>query len=272
MKSIAAAVLTLGLAVLAGSAAAQQPAPAAAPATRSFEATFAVIGRGIEVGDFNYRFQQTGNAYSASATRVMKGWVGAALNRSQDYRYSVRGAVAEDGSLRPSAYEHQGGRRREDRPHGRLIRATFTANDVVTTASPGRANMGDPPATPAQRRGVIDQITAIAALITENGDPCGQTLHVYMDGRARFDFAMRAGTVANINSPAYRGPGVRCTVDFRPIAGFGDPQRPATLTFLISNPGPGGMRAPITIEMPTDGFGVVRLEARRVIINGQRLR
>lgn len=266
-RSLAAAALALGLAALAGSATAQQPAP-----TRTFDAVFSVIGRGMNVGDFNYHFQQNGGSYQATATRTMTGWVGAALNHSQDFRYSVRGAVGADGSLRPSAYEHQGGRRAADRPQGKLIRATFTAEDVVTTATPGRANMGDPPATPAQRRGVIDQITAIAALITEDGDPCGQTLRVYMDGRARFDFAMRAGTAVNINSPAYRGPGVRCTVDFRPIAGFGDRQDPATLTFIISNPGAGGMRAPITIEMPTDGFGVVRLEARRVTVNGTRLR
>lgn len=262
-----AAVLALGLAALAGSAAAQQTA-----ATRSFDATYAVIGRGIEVGDFTYHFAQTGNAYQANANRTMKGWVGAALNHSQDYRYAVRGAVAEDGSLQPAAYEHQGGRRREDRPQGRLIRAAFTANDVVTTAAPGRPNMGDPPATADQRRGVIDQITAIAALVTGSGDPCARTLHVYMDGRARFDFIMRPNGAVNITSPAYRGPGVRCTVQFRPIAGFSDPQEAATLSFLISNPGPGGMRAPIIIEMPTDGFGVVRLEARRVTINGTRLR
>jgi hypothetical protein len=32
------------------------------------------------------------------------------------------------------------------------------------------------------------------------------------------------------------------------------------------------MWAPITIEMPTDGVGVVRLEARRLSFNGERLR
>lgn len=267
MKTFAAAALALGLAALAGSATAQQLAP-----TRSFDAVFSVIGRGLNVGDFNYHFQQTGNSYQATATRTMTGWVGGALNHSQDYRYAVRGVVAADGSLRPSNYEHQGGRRSQDRPQGKLIRAVFTENDVVTTATPGRANMGDPPATPDQRRGVIDQITAIAALVIADGDPCARTLHVYMDGRARFDFAMRPNGAVNINSSAYRGPGIRCTVAFRPIAGFADHQDPATLSFLFSNPGPGGMRAPITIEMPTDGFGVVRLEARRVTINGTRLR
>ena len=201
----------------------------------------------------------------------MKGWVGAALNRSQDYNYSVRGVVASDGALRPSAYQHQGGRRRPDRPNGRLIRAEFTANDVITTASPGNPNMGDPPATPAQRRGTIDQLTAIAALLTATGDPCARTLSIYMDGRARFDFVMTPNGAVNINSRAYQGPGVRCRVQFRPIAGFGDPQEAATLNFVLARTS-SGLWAPVTIEMPTDGFGVVRLEARRLTINGTRLR
>jgi hypothetical protein len=252
------------MAALAGSAAAQT-------GERSFEATYAVIARGVEAGEFLYRFRQTGSSYEASATREMKGWVGAALRRSQDYDYSVRGSVTADGALRPSAYQHQGGRRRDDRPNGRLIRATFTADDVVTTASPGRPNMGDPPATPEQRRNVIDQITAIAAMVVADGDPCSRTLRVYMDGRSRFDFVFSPNGRVTINSSAYQGPGVRCRVQFRPIAGFSDPQEAATLTFLFAEER-NGMWAPVTIEMPTDGFGVVRLEARRLNINGARLR
>lgn len=262
MRTLAAAALALGAAALATPAVAQD---------RTFEAIYSVHARGIEAGDFNYSFRQTGSSYTASATREMKGWVGAALNRSQDYTYSVSGAVAADGTLRPFAYQHQGGRRREDRPNGRLIRAEFTGNDVITTASPGRPNMGDPPATPAQRRGTIDQLTAIAAMVTATGDPCARTLHVYMDGRARFDFVLTPNGSVNVNSRAYRGPGVRCRVQFRPIAGFGDPQEPATLNFVFARTD-SGMWAPVTIEMPTDGVGVVRLEARRLTFNGTRLR
>ncbi|WP_395647109.1 DUF3108 domain-containing protein [Terricaulis sp.] len=266
MRKLFASVLAMGLAVLAGSAAAQQQAPA----ERTFEARYVVIGRGVEAGDFNYSFTQSGSTYRASANREMKGWVGAALNRSQDYTYSVVGTVSADGSLHPTTYQHQGGRRREDRPNGRLIRAQFSPGDVVTTAQPGRPNMGDPPATPEQRRNTIDQITAIAAMVTAQGDVCNRTLRVYMDGRARFDFVMQPNGNVNINSRVYRGPGFRCRVQFRPIAGFGDPQEASTLTFLFA-PTPSGMYAPITIEMPTDGVGVVRLEARRLSFNGQRL-
>jgi len=263
MRSLLAAAMTIGLA-LAGPAAAQST-------NRTFEGVYTVHARGVEAGDFNFNFRQTGNSYTAAATREMKGWVGAALNRSQDYTYSVSGAVTAEGALRPSQYQHQGGRRREDRPNGRLIRATFSANDVVTTAAPGRPNMGDPPATQEQRRGTIDQITAIAAMITAEGDVCSRTLRVYMDGRSRFDFVMTPNGTVNVDSRAYQGQGVRCRVQFRPIAGFSDPQEAATLNFVFARTS-SGMWAPITIEMPTDGVGVVRLQARRLTVNGTRLR
>ena len=263
MRLFAAAALALGLAVT-GPAVAQS-------ANRTFEGVYSVHARGVEAGDFTFNFRQSGDSYTATANREMKGWVGAALNRSQDYRYSVRGSVASDGSLRPSAYEHQGGRRRSDRPNGRLVRATFSANDVSTTSVPEGMSMGRPAATAAQRRGVIDQITAIASMITSTTDPCSRTLHVYMDGRSRFDFVLSPNGNVNINSRAYQGPGIRCRVQFRPIAGFSDPQEPATLNFLFARTS-SGMYAPITIEMPTDGVGVVRLEARRLTVNGQRLR
>ncbi len=230
-----------------------------------------MFARGVEAGDFVFRFNQNGAAYTATATREMKGWVGAALRRSQDYRYEVHGVVLADGALRPNAYEHQGGRRRDDRPNGRLVRAAFTASDVVTTSVPTGMSMGDPPATAEQRRNVIDQISAIASMVTTTGDPCSRTLRIYMDGRSRFDFALTPNGDVTINSRAYQGPGVRCRVQFRPIAGFNDPQEPATLTFLFART-QSGMWAPITIEMPTDGVGVVRLDARRIQVNGTALR
>ena len=265
---ILAAALGLGLAALIGPAAAQAPT-----ADRSFEATYTVIARGVEAGDFRFVFRQAGAAYEASATREMKGWVGALLNRSQDYDYSVRGTVAANGVLRPSQYQHQGGRRREDRPNGRLVRAAFTANDVVTTTVPVGMGMGNPPATAEQRRNVIDQITGLAAMVTATGDPCTRTLHIYMDGRSRFDFVLTPNGRVEVNTRAYRGDVQRCRVQFRPIAGFGDPQEPANLTFLFAQTA-SGMYAPVTIEMPVDddNIRVVRLEARRLTVNGVRLR
>ena len=260
MRVFAPALVGLSLAFLVGSASAQ------GTGERRLEAAFDVTARGIEAGEFTYSYVQTAQSYEAQARRRLTGLARLAMGRSQDYTYSVRGAVAANGALRPSAYQHQGGRR------NRLVNAAFTAGDVVTTAEP-HMGMGSPPATPAQRRGVIDQLTAIASLITATGDPCTRTLNVYMDGRSRFDFVLAANGEVNVDTRAYRGRAIRCSVQFRPIAGFSDPQTAETLTFLFART-PSGLYAPIRIEMPTDNdqVGIVRLDARQLAINGAALR
>lgn len=260
------AAFLVGFGLLSGPAFAQNEGR-----NKTFEGRYAVFARGIEAGNFTYRFTQTGAAYEANAERRMTGLVAALTNRSQDYTYSVRGAVDAAGALRPNAYRHQGGRRREDRPNGRLVQAAFSPTDVVTTSVPAGMGMGDPPATAEQKRNVVDQLTAIASMITANGDPCARTVRVYMDGRSRFDFGLSPNGRVTVNTPAYRGEAIRCSVQFTPIAGFSDPQEAAVLTFLFA-PTASGMYAPVQIEMPADDVGVVRLEARALSVNGTALR
>jgi hypothetical protein len=265
MRKFAAFALGLGLMALAGSAAAQ-----ATSADRSVDGSFNVIARGMEAGSFSFHYAQTGGAYDITAQRRLSGLARTLMGNNQDYDYTTPGVVTAAGVLQPHSYQHQGGRRRDDRPNGRVVRTVFTPEDAVTTATP-HMGMGSPPATPAQRRGVVDQLTAIASLITATGDPCSRTVRVYLDGRSRFDFVLTPNGRVNVDTPAYRGQALRCSVQFRPIAGFSDPQEAATLTFLFAQT-PSGMYAPIRIEMPTDDVGVVRLEARRLSFNGDRLR
>lgn len=241
------ALASLGLAALAPAASAQ------APEAARFNVVFSVQARGITAGEYTLSAAYGASTYEVTANRRMTGLVRAAVGSSQDYRYSVRGAIA-GGALTPSEYQHQGGRR------NRLVQAHFSANDVLTVATP-QMGMGEPPATPAQRRGVIDQLTAMAAMIVAPGDPCQRTLHVYMDGRSRFDFVLTPNGRQNVNVAGYRGQAHRCRVQFRPIAGFSDPQEAATLTFLFGSL-PNGMHAPLRIEMPSDD-GIVILQARR---------
>lgn len=263
MKSpLAALGLSLGLMALAGPASAQS-AQAATTSPR-VEAVYSAHARGMNVGDFTYNFSQNGEAYEASAQRRVTGLARSLLGSQQDYSYSVRGAVASNGDLRPQAYTHRGGRR------DRIVRSTFSADDISTTAEP-RMGMGNPAATQAQKRGAVDQLTAIASLITADADPCSGTVKVYMDGRSRFDFVLTPNGRVNVNTAAYQGEALRCSVQFRPIAGFSDPQEAATLTFLFA-PTASGLFAPVRIEMPSDDVGVIRLEARRLTVNGARLR
>jgi hypothetical protein len=262
MKKLAA-LLGLSALLLASAASAQSTPPD--PANKSFQASYSVTARNMNVGDFNLSFSQTGQAYQVNAQRRLTGFARMLARDTQDFTYSVNGVVGADGQLHPGAYQHRGGKR------NRLVRATFSANDIVTVTDPPNMSMGHPPATQAQKRGAIDQLSAIAAMVTTSGNPCSQTLHIYLDGRSRFDFAMQPNGQVAVNSGAYRGQALRCRVQFTPIAGFSDPQDPAVLTFLFA-PTPSGMFAPVQIEMPSDDAGIIRLDAQRITVNGQRLR
>lgn len=268
MKSVLAALATLGLMALSGAAMAENaaPPPAAAPAApvTRFDASYSAIARGIDAGRFNYHFSQNGPSYEITAERRLTGMARMFMGESQDFSYSVRGAIGPQGRLQPAAYQHSGGTRH------RIVRVSFNQGQIVTTAEP-RMGMGHPPATEDQKRGAVDQLTALATLMTTTGDPCSQTVRVYMDGRSRFDFVLSPNGQVNANSTAYRGRAVRCRVQFVPIAGFSDPQEAATLTFLFART-PSGFYAPIVVEMPSDDVGIIRLEARSLSINGRALR
>jgi hypothetical protein len=247
MKSVLAAVAVAMLAADA-SASAQQPA-------RSLNIHYSVSGRGLEAGEFLYGVKFENGGYEATARRRMTGMVGALVGDSQNYTYSARGRVTASG-LDPESYRHQGGRR------NRVVTVDFSGPAPVTTANPVMG-MGNPPATEAQKAGAIDQVTAIAAMIASDGPPCDRTIKVLMDGRSRFDFVLTAAGRQHVRTRAFRGQAIKCSVAFRPIAGFPDPQTPATLTFLFARTS-NGLFAPLRIEMPTDieQIGVAVLEAR----------
>jgi hypothetical protein len=256
LKSLKSFAAALALAFPTAAAVAQDE-------TRTFAATYSVKARGVRAGEFTFRFDQTGDRYTASAERRITGVLRALAGSSQDYEYSVEGAVV-NGRLAPAYYRHSGGRR------GRVVESRFSPEDIVTTANPPMG-MGEPPATQEQRRGALDQLSAIAAMIVSPDAICAGTLPVYLDGRSRFDFVMSPDGEVDVSGRAYKGQAYRCQVEYRPIAGFGDPQEPADLSFVFA-PTASGMYAPVHIEMPTDDAGIIQLDARRLTVNGVRLR
>lgn len=235
--------------VFASHAAMAQPAQP----PQSLKALYSVSAKGLTAGEFNFDLTLDAGAYTASATRRMTGFVRTLVGDAQDYRYATRGRITALG-LKPTAYEHQGGKK------DRLVRVAFSDGHPTTTAVP-EMGMGDPPATRAEKQGSIDQLTAIAAMVTGGANPCAGTLKVLLDGRSRFDFAMSGSETITARTRAYRGSALRCRVAYRPIAGFSDPQEPATLTFLFAQ-GESGLNVPIRIEMPTDDVGVAILEIK----------
>lgn len=259
--ALAMAFLSLFAAPIA-SAQTTPATPAATPvvAARAFEGLYSIRARGVTAGEFSFSAALRPLSYEATATRRTTGAVRALAGGSQDYRYTTRGALGEAGP-QPEAYEHQGGKK------NRLVKVAFSpTGPAVTTATPAMG-MGNPPATDAQKSGVMDQVSALVAILaTPAGrDPCARTIPVLMDGRARFDFVMTPDGREQVRTPGFSGQVLRCKVLFRPVAGFSDPQEAATLSFLLA-PMEGGLYAPVRIQMPTDDVGVVTLDAKRLTV------
>ncbi|MBL8550028.1 MAG: DUF3108 domain-containing protein [Hyphomonadaceae bacterium] len=256
LAALAALALCAAPAQAQQTAAAATPPPPArtsVPPAVNLSMLFDVKFRGMTAGEFDLTFTVQDGRYQAAAARRTTGLARSILGNRQDYTYSSNGEVV-NGALKPAAYQHRGGRR------DRTVRVAF-GDAIVTTSDPPGMGMGNPPATEAQKRGAIDQLTALASMLVASGSPCRGTIPVYMDGRSRFDFVMRPNGRVDYRGAAWRGQAVRCTVQFRPIAGFSDPQEAATLTFLFA-PLPNGVFAPLQIEMPSDD-GIFQLEAKR---------
>lgn len=249
MRALTALAAALAALVLAGPASAQNAPARPAQVT----AVYNVHARGMEAGRFNLGVTLTDGAYQMTADRRMTGLARTLLGESQDYTYTARGQVTSAGEVRPAAYQHQGGRR------NRLVRVAFGADDVVTTAEPAMG-MGDPPATRAQKVGSIDQVSMFLAMMVKPGEPCRGTLRVLLDGRGRADFVMSPNGHERVSIAGFSGQAQRCRVQYRPIAGFSDPQEAADLSFLFAPIG--GVSAPLRIEMPSDDAGIIRLQAR----------
>jgi hypothetical protein len=220
-----------------------------------------LIAKGINVGTGTYSYAFSGGTYRGTASHRLTGLARQLAGSRQDFNYSVSGVVGADGKLRPRSYRHQGGRR------NRIVSVDFGDRAVTTTANP-TMGMGNPPASPAQKLGTVDQVTMMASMMTVAANPCSQTVRVFLEGRTRFDLALSPSGTQNVNLAGYRGAAQRCSVRFTPIAGFPDPMDATNMTFLFAPTN--GVFVPVQIQMPTDDAGIVRLEARRITIAGTR--
>jgi hypothetical protein len=247
-------------AALAGVAAQAQPAPAAAAAVqRTFEADYAInLGAMGTVGEARLRINTNGPNYAATFNREATGVARWAVGNAQDYRQISRGQITPQG-VRAASYERKGGKR------GRVVQVAFSAQDVVTTATPALGSMGNPPATRAQRLEAMDDVSAFVAMVFDPSvsDPCARTIKIY-DGRQRYDLVMRPNGETRVNTRGYRGQGRRCSVSYRPIAGFTDPVEANTGMSFVFAPLAAGVWAPVRVESVMDDGGVAVLEAKRI--------
>jgi hypothetical protein len=225
-----------------------------------FSIVYIVRAGGIGVGETSYDFTFQGSAFQATSSRRSTGLARTLTGNRQDFDYAARGDI-DDAGAHPRYYRH------EDAHRHRVVEVTFAGDDVITTAHPPMG-MGNPPATPVQKTGAIDQVSMFAQMLTVRGDPCRQHIKVFLDGRSRFDLTLTPNGRQSVSVPGFRGQAFRCAVQYAPIAGFSDPQQSAQLTFLLAPVN--GYFVPVSVEMPTQDVGIVRLEARAFSIVGAR--
>ena len=239
-------------ALLGGSPALAQAVPATQAPLTGFSISYNIAARGVTVGSAAYSFTFGNGRYTGNSARRATGLAKQLAGNRQDYDYAVSG-LYDGSSVKTRSYRASGGRR------GRVINASFTDTNVATTSNI-ELNMGTPPATAAQRVGVVDEVSMLAQMLVA-GTPCRGTLKIYSEGRRRFDFIMSPQGTQSVNVPGFRGEATKCAVRFAPISGFSDPIDAGTMTFLFALVD--GVNVPVQIEMPTDDAGIVRLRASR---------
>jgi hypothetical protein len=139
------------------------------------------------------------------------------------------------------------------------------------------------PVTDAEKRGVMDPMTASLLRAPGNGNPmvpeaCQRTLSIF-DGRMRYDLKMSFKRMENVKADkGYQGPVVVCAVHFAPIAGF-IPSR-AAIKYLTDVREAESWLAPVAgtrvlvpfrVQVPTP-LGLVVLEATHFVSAPQTAR
>ena len=113
----------------------------------------------------------------------------------------------------------------EGAKHRRVL-VDYTPGEVLVSVSPKYGDWGFPATTPPQKLEAVDPLTAILNLTIRAdatpSNPCGAALRVF-DGKQRYGLRLRYSGRVEWDSNAYKGPAIKCDVDYIEIAGF-DPK------------------------------------------------
>lgn len=94
-------------------------------------------------------------------------------------------------------------------------------NGVDASITPRYGDMGQPPASAAQRRSAYDPLTAVFALGRQVGAAraCRGEALVF-DGRQHYRLSLSGGTQGSSSDGGYSGASLTCAFRYEPIAGF----------------------------------------------------
>ena len=195
-------------------------APVHAQSTDETRLSLAYDGRLIlKVLDIHVEQRLSPSGFGASARLASYGAL--ALFKKFDVHATSQGRI-EDGEARPGVfhYENQDGKR------DRHVVAEWTASEVAVTSTPPYADLGQPPASHAQKLASADPLTQLmrVTLAATRANPCGGDTHMFFDGKQLYalDFGAGVPETELLSNQQHLGLTnmVRCSVRFREVAGF----------------------------------------------------
>ena len=191
----------------------------------------------------------------------------ASLFSDLDLRANVEGHLTPAGPV-PVHYGHN-----ETTPSKtRLLDVDFTENVALAHADPPFGSLGIPPASTADRTGVLDPMTAFFALseTLAMGEraACEGRVPVF-DGKQRYNLRLEPGGREQIRTRAWSGEASVCRAWYEPVSGY-DPEDYPTeaemrrpLTIWLAPLLDGQLQLPVRIYTRA-GLGGVTIEAKTI--------
>ena len=264
------------LALAAGLAGLLLAAPARAQPAAPMHLTLAYDGHLIfKVLEMRFEENATPDGFGASVRLNSSGIL--AAFKHFDIAATARGRT-EDGVVRPGdfAYVNHDGKR------VRHMQVVWGGGAVTMTTAPAFSNMGDPPATTAQKLISADPLTQLVriTLASSQSGPCNGDSH-FFDGKQYYRLDLVPAGTGFLDDRAKRLGlinGVRCTVNYREVAGFkrkppekrnGGLKGPISIVFGQLGPNGPWVIARMQAETP---LGYADIELRGVQLTGAKPR
>ena len=222
----------------------------------------------FKVGEVELEAVFSPDHYEAQGTVGAAGL--AALFTDFDIRAEVSGARNGEG-IRPQHYAHV--ERTGDKV--RSVTVSFEDDLARSQAEPPFGSWGVPPASAAERTGVLDPITAFFALsdaLSGSSDAaCAGRIPVF-DGKQRYDLRLEDAGTARVRTAAWRGEARVCEAYYEPVSGYDPEDYPSAselrhpLTIWLAAFPEAGLHLPVRLHTRA-GFGGVTVEARDIVLD-----
>lgn len=270
----AAFILALGVMVAIATPAGAANSTHAATGQGRLEAEYVVSLSGLPIGSGSWVVEVSDSEYTAAASGATIGLL--------KFFTSASGTSAAHGGftgeqISPSTYAAT---ILDNRKVDQVRMALVGGNVANYTVDPPLVPLPDRiPLTDADRRGVLDPMTATLTRVAGTADPlspeaCHRRVPVF-DGRVRYDLHSEFKRIDAVRADGYAGPVVVCAVYFQPIAGY-VPDR-AAIKYLAELRDAEVFLAPIAgtrvlvpfrFSLPTP-IGVGVLQAKRFVSRAQ---